>query len=98
MEVLYFFLYLICLRRLIQFGLKTKIIRRLQGYPLKLPSATESHHKLQSVAKWLNGIHSYDEICCKSGKISIFHLVLGVDNKYLSWVYGVDRKVCHEGH
>ena len=20
------------------------------------------------------------------------------DNKYLSWVYGVDRKICHEGH
>ena len=19
-------------------------------------------------------------------------------NKYLSWVYGVDRKICHEGH
>ena len=19
------------------------------------------------------------------------------DNKYLSWVYGVDRKICHEG-
>ena len=21
-----------------------------------------------------------------------------IDNKYLSWVYGVDRKICHEGH
>ena len=20
------------------------------------------------------------------------------ENKYLSWVYGVDRKICHEGH
>ena len=20
------------------------------------------------------------------------------DNKYLSWVYGVDKKICHEGH
>ena len=20
------------------------------------------------------------------------------DNKYLSWVYGVDRKICHEDH
>ena len=20
------------------------------------------------------------------------------DYKYLSWVYGVDRKICHEGH
>ena len=20
------------------------------------------------------------------------------DNKYLSWVYGVDRNICHEGH
>ena len=29
--------------------------------------------------------------------ISIFHecMVTGVDNKYLSWVYGVDRKICH---
>ena len=21
-----------------------------------------------------------------------------VENKYLSWVYGVDRNMCHEGH
>ena len=20
------------------------------------------------------------------------------DNKYLSWMYSVDRKICHEGH
>ena len=20
------------------------------------------------------------------------------ENKYLSWMYGVDRKICHEGH
>ena len=23
---------------------------------------------------------------------------LHIDNKYLAWVYGVDRKICHEGH
>ena len=24
--------------------------------------------------------------------------VLMKDYKYLSWMYGVDRKICHEGH
>ena len=27
-----------------------------------------------------------------------FKVVSQCDNKYLSWVYGVDRKICHEGH
>ena len=25
-------------------------------------------------------------------------LAHGQDNKYISWVYGVDRNICHEGH
>ena len=34
----------------------------------------------------------------KSPVASIRKMLLMKDNKYLSWVYGVDRKICHEGH
>ncbi|XP_060602303.1 GATOR1 complex protein NPRL2-like [Ruditapes philippinarum] len=54
-------------KKLIQFGLKNKIIRRLHGYPVKLPSDVRLSPKVQSLSKWLNGTHSLDEISCKSG-------------------------------
>ncbi|XP_053376462.1 GATOR complex protein NPRL2-like [Mercenaria mercenaria] len=53
--------------KLIQFGLKNKIIRRLHGYPVKLPSDVRLSPRVQTLSKWLNGTHSLDEISCKSG-------------------------------
>ena len=56
-------------RKLIQFGLKNKLIRRLHGYPVKLPSETKTviTARLELVMKFLNGTHSLDDISCKSG-------------------------------
>ncbi|KAE8611944.1 hypothetical protein XENTR_v10012646 [Xenopus tropicalis] len=48
-------------RKLIQFGLIKKLIRRLQKYPVKV-SRDE-----RSPARLYTGSHSYDEICCKTG-------------------------------
>ena len=30
--------------------------------------------------------------------LPLVHATCLRDYKYLSWVYGVDRKICHEGH
>ena len=32
------------------------------------------------------------------GALRVYIVALDSDNKYLSCVYGVDRKICHEGH
>ena len=39
-------------------------------------------------------------ICIQDGIFGETRMVstLVVEYKYLSWVYGVDRKICHEGH
>ena len=39
-------------------------------------------------------------ICIQDGSFGETTMVstLVVEYKYLSWVYGVDRKICHEGH
>ena len=62
-------------RKLIQFGLKNKIIRRLHGYPIKLANDAKPSPKLQAILKYLNGTYSQDEISCKSGKLN-YHLPL----------------------
>ncbi|XP_053577090.1 GATOR complex protein NPRL2 isoform X1 [Bombina bombina] len=49
-------------RKLIQFGLMKKLIRRLQKYPVKI-----SRDERCSPARLYTGSHSYDEICCKTG-------------------------------
>ncbi|KAM4651185.1 GATOR1 complex protein NPRL2 isoform 2-T2 [Discoglossus pictus] len=49
-------------RKLIQFGLMKKLIRRLQKYPVKVLRDERS-----SPARLYTGSHSYDEICCKTG-------------------------------
>ncbi|XP_070559593.1 GATOR1 complex protein NPRL2-like [Ptychodera flava] len=54
-------------RRLIQFGVMKGLIRRLHKYPIKLPSASGDSSKLRPLTRYLNGVHNYDEICCKTG-------------------------------
>uniref|UniRef100_A0A8C5PZW4 NPR2 like, GATOR1 complex subunit n=1 Tax=Leptobrachium leishanense TaxID=445787 RepID=A0A8C5PZW4_9ANUR len=49
-------------RKLIQFGLMRKLIRRLQKYPVKVFRDDRS-----PPARLYTGSHSYDEICCKTG-------------------------------
>ncbi|XP_071983512.1 GATOR1 complex protein NPRL2 [Engystomops pustulosus] len=49
-------------RKLIQFGLMKKLIRRLQKYPVKV-----SRDERSPPARLYTGSHSYDEICCKTG-------------------------------
>ncbi|KAG8436134.1 hypothetical protein GDO86_007297 [Hymenochirus boettgeri] len=49
-------------RKLIQFGLMKKLIRRLQKYPVKV-----AHEERSPPARLYTGSHSYDEICCKTG-------------------------------
>lgn len=50
-------------RKLIQFGLMKGLIRRLQKYPVKIVRDERSRPP-----KLYTGCHSYDEICCKTGK------------------------------
>ncbi|KAL3853694.1 hypothetical protein ACJMK2_017216 [Sinanodonta woodiana] len=54
-------------KKLIQFGLMKKLIRRLHKYPIKVPGDNDSSSKIQHLTRWLNGMYSYDEICCKTG-------------------------------
>ncbi|EDO45161.1 predicted protein [Nematostella vectensis] len=50
-------------RRLIQFGMMKGFIRRLHKFPVFLGTRrTETGQR-----PWLNGKHSFDEICCKTG-------------------------------
>lgn len=51
------------LRKLIQFGLMKNLIRRLQKYPVRVSREERSHP-----ARLYTGCHSYDEICCKTGR------------------------------
>lgn len=60
-------------RRLIQFGLMKGLIRRLQKYPVKVCRDERSRPP-----RLYTGCHSYDEICCKTGKCST--LVVVSDN------------------
>lgn len=50
-------------RRLIQFGLMENLIRRLQKYPVKVIRDERSRPP-----RLYTGCHSYDEICCKTGR------------------------------
>nr|XP_002738243.1 PREDICTED: nitrogen permease regulator 2-like protein-like [Saccoglossus kowalevskii] len=56
-------------RKLIQFGVMKGLIRRLQKYPIRLPSTPSGYHSdnLKSLNKLLQGYNNYDEICCKEG-------------------------------
>ncbi|MBN3295082.1 GATOR1 complex protein NPRL2 [Amia ocellicauda] len=49
-------------RRLIQFGLVKRLIRRLQKYPVKA-----IRDERRRPPRLYTGCHSYDEICCKTG-------------------------------
>lgn len=53
-------------RRLIQFGLMKNLIRRLQKYPVKVIRDERSRPP-----RLYTGCHSYDEICCKTGRFLI---------------------------
>ncbi|KAL4225814.1 Nitrogen permease regulator-like 2 [Mactra antiquata] len=54
-------------KKLVQFGLKNKLIRRLHGYPVRLTQNEDMPQSLKKISKWLNGNHCMDEISCKSG-------------------------------
>jgi len=54
-------------RKLIQFGLMTGVIRRLEKYPIKLPNEPGSS-RMRHLYRWFNGRHSYDEICTLTGQ------------------------------
>lgn len=56
--------HLFLLRRLIQFGLMKCLIRRLQKYPVKVIRDERSRPP-----RLYTGCHSYDEICCKTGRV-----------------------------
>lgn len=78
------------LRRLIQFGLMKCLIRRLQKYPVKVIRDERSRPP-----RLYTGCHSYDEICCKTGRVwSLFWLLDKIKNWWcetsvltMSWFY-----------
>ncbi len=55
-------------QKLIQYGLITKIIHKMNKYPILLTSDQSqwSENLTADKAKWLTGYHSYDEISCRS--------------------------------
>lgn len=56
-------------RRLVQFGLTNKLIRRLHQYPLLVPPE-DPHHtpsKHNAIHALCSGQHNFDEICCRLG-------------------------------
>lgn len=66
-------------RKLIQFGLIKKLIRRLQKYPVKVIRDEKSRPP-----RFYTGCHSYDEICCKTGR---FTCTPGVQLRHLTGKY-----------
>ena len=56
-------------RKLVQFGLMNGIIQRLHQYPVHTVSPDDlqcsAAGRLNAIHKLCNGLHSYDEICCK---------------------------------
>lgn len=74
------------LRRLIQFGLMKNLIRRLQKYPVKVMRDERSRPP-----RLYTGCHSYDEICCKTGRFLFFmytlftQLVISGRKRVCSW-------------
>lgn len=71
-------------RKLIQFGLIKKLIRRLQKYPVKVIRDEKSRPP-----RFYTGCHSYDEICCKTGRFICTH---GVQLLYLTGKYCIFRQ------
>ena len=49
-------------------------VRRLFKYPVKLPNEAGSS-RLKHIYRWLNGNHSFDEICSKTGECLVEFLV-----------------------
>lgn len=55
-------------RKLIQYGVMKSFIRRLHKYPILLSGEGPSSGPHQKPFRmYLDGLHSYDEICCKTG-------------------------------
>jgi len=54
-------------RKLIQFGIMKCFVRRLHKYPIRLTSDAQGNKKHRTISKFFNGLHCYDEICCKTG-------------------------------
>ncbi|CAG07001.1 unnamed protein product, partial [Tetraodon nigroviridis] len=65
-------------RKLIQFGLIKKLIRRLQKYPVKVIRDEKSR-----APRFYTGGHSYDEICCKTGRQILTPAFTGISYKEL---------------
>lgn len=84
------------LRRLIQFGLMKNLIRRLQKYPVKVMRDERSRPP-----RLYTGCHSYDEICCKTGRFLFMHTLLShklwsVEKKHVcSWCYVISG-ICYQ--
>ncbi|KAK7074098.1 Nitrogen permease regulator-like 2, partial [Halocaridina rubra] len=55
--------------KLVQFGLLNDLIQRLHQYPIRLLPDDQNYasSRQSAVHKLCNGLHSYDEICCKLG-------------------------------
>lgn len=54
-------------RKLVQFGLMKGLIRRIHKYPVQLSPDINSLSRQKGLAKYFNGEHHFDEICCKTG-------------------------------
>lgn len=54
-------------RLLIQYGLMRGLIRHLQKYPVLVEPDTALPDHIQPYAKYLDGSHCFDEICCETG-------------------------------
>lgn len=53
-------------RKLIQFGLIKGLIRRIHRYPVKIQNQNV-HCRLQPLYSYFNGLHSFNEICGRTG-------------------------------
>ncbi|XP_062575588.1 GATOR1 complex protein NPRL2-like [Saccostrea cucullata] len=54
-------------KKLIQFGVVKNLIRVLRKFPILVPTNAEPDPRLRSLYPMFDGLHCYDEICCKVG-------------------------------
>ncbi|CAL1534555.1 unnamed protein product, partial [Lymnaea stagnalis] len=62
-------------RKLVQFGLIKGLLRRMHRYPVALPGE-QITCKTQLLLRWLDGKHSFDQICCETGKCCQYDIFL----------------------
>lgn len=54
-------------RKLVQFGVMKGLLRRMHKYPVALPGEHISP-RVQHFVRLLDGKHSFDQICCETGR------------------------------